>query len=292
MSRLEALNRQFSLSGLVFQEGPGGLIQAIVHTPTCSGAVFLHGAHVTEWTPSGCKPVLWMSRESQFTSGKPIRGGIPICFPWFGPHPTDSSQPAHGTARTSEWTLTKVEQTANDGIAFEFQVQLGDFSLSYRVDFGHTLNLMMTVARSSKSLTSDSCELALHTYLAVGDINSVRISGLEKVSYIDKMDGATVKAASGEAISFVGETDRVYFDTDDQCQLIDPVLQRRILVEKCGSKSTVVWNPWIAKSQRMADFGDEEWPGMVCIESANVGPNRMALGPGESTEVAVQIAVA
>lgn len=291
MTEIETLNRQFSLPGLVFSEGPGGLIQACIETAACTGTLFLHGGHVTEWTPRGQKPVLWMSRESLFVPGKPIRGGIPICFPWFGPHPTDSAMPAHGTARTSEWSLVRVEATADDGIALELQISLDDFRLAYEVTFGRELQLKMSVSRLVEAAATSSCEIALHTYFAVGDIHSARISGLENAKYIDKMDGGITKPASGGAIAFTGETDRVYINTRDACELIDPVWKRKIVVNKSGSDSTVIWNPWIAKSQRMPDFGDDEWPGMVCIETANVGPNRMHLKSDKSSEITVQIAV-
>ena len=291
MTQIETLNRQFSSPGLVFREGPGGLIRACIETAACTGTLFLHGAHVTEWTPSGQKPVLWISRESLYVAGKPIRGGIPICFPWFGPHPSDSAMPAHGTARISEWSLVRVEATAGDGIALELQISLEDFRLAYEVTFGRELQLKMSVTRSVDGPDAGSCEIALHTYFAVGDIHSAGISGLENAQYIDKMDEGITKPASGEAIAFANETDRVYINTRDACELIDPVWQRRIIVNKSGSDSTVIWNPWIAKSQRMPDFGDHEWPGMVCIETANVGPNRMHLMPGESSDLTVQIAV-
>lgn len=291
MTEIETLNRRFSLSGLVFIEGPGGLPQACIQTTACKGTLFLHGAHVTEWTPSGQKPVLWMSRESLFVAGKPIRGGLPICFPWFGPHPSDSTMPAHGTARTSQWSLVRVEAAADDGIALELQILLDDFRLAYEVTFGRKLQLKMSVSRSVESADAGSCEIALHTYFAIGDIHSARISGLENAQYVDKMDGGITKPASGEAIAFTEETDRVYINTLDACELIDPVWQRKIIVYKSGSDSTVIWNPWIAKSQRMPDFGDHEWPGMVCIETANVGPNQMHLKSRETSEISVQISV-
>jgi glucose-6-phosphate 1-epimerase len=139
--------------------------------------------------------------------------------------------------------------------------------------------------------TSQRFEDALHTYFSVSDVRSVSISGLEQARYIDKVDGAAEKSATGNAIVFMGETDRVYLNTVAECQLIDPDRKRTIVISKSGSQSTVVWNPWIAKSARMPDFGDHEWPEMVCIETANVGSNAIELAPNTSHTTTVVIRV-
>ncbi len=149
----------------------------------------------------------------------------------------------------------------------------------------------MSIQHPATAGSSRTCELALHTYLSVSDVRQVEITGLEQARFIDKMDGASEKPATGRSIRFEEETDRVYFNTKDTCILVDPLWNRRIFVSKMGSTSTVIWNPWVAKSQRMPDFGDHEWTEMLCIETANVGPNRMVLAPGESTEVSVEISV-
>lgn len=290
MASIMELNQTFKLPGLGFISGPDGLARASIQSEQCSAGFFLQGAHLTDWTPAGHRPVLWMSQQSLFAKGKPIRGGVPICFPWFGPHASDPEKPAHGTARITEWTLRKA--TASDAsLRLQFETSIDGFELNYDVEFGRTLRASMSIQHPATAASSRTCELALHTYLAVSNVRQVEITGLEQARFIDKMDGASEKPATGKSIRFEEETDRVYVDTEDTCVLVDPLWNRRILVRKAGSKSTVIWNPWVDKSQRMPDFGDHEWTEMLCIETASVGPNRMELAPGESTEVCVEISV-
>ena len=134
-------------------------------------------------------------------------------------------------------------------------------------------------------------EEALHTYFAVSDIADVTISGLERTPYLDKVGGLTQRTQDDMPIRFSGETDRAYLETMATCSIDDPGLQRRIVVSKDNSRSTVVWNPWIAKARAMQDFGDEEWRGMVCVETANVGVAAVPLAPGERHRMTVSLAV-
>ena len=291
MQTVQSLCEQFKVPGLHFEAGQGGLTKAVIATPVASGELYLQGAHVTSWQPAGHAPVLWMSRSSLFQPGKPIRGGVPICFPWFGPHASDPSAPAHGFARTALWEVTEARTTADGVISLSLQTRIDSFSVRFTVEFGPVLQMTLTTEPGPGSSTGLRFEDALHTYLSVSDVRNVSITGLEQVRYIDKVDGAAEKPATGAAIEFTGETDRVYFTTDSECHLHDPGRNRTIAISKSGSQSTVVWNPWIAKSARMLDFGDHEWPEMVCIETANVGVNAVELAPKSihSTTVVIQV---
>jgi glucose-6-phosphate 1-epimerase len=289
MQTLQSLCEQFKVHGLHFEAGLGGLARAVVATSVASGEIYLNGAHVTSWQPAGHEPVLWMSRSSLFQAGKPIRGGIPICFPWFGPHPSDTSAPAHGFARTAMWEVVEARPTTEGGISLTLQTAIDPFSVRLTVEFGSVLRMTLATELAPGVSTSHRFEDALHTYLSVSDVRNISITGLERTRYIDKVDGAQEKPATGAAIEFTAETDRVYFNTDSECQLVDPVLKRTIAVSKSGSQSTVVWNPWIAKSARMPDFGDHEWPEMVCIETANVGVNAIELAPQSIHSTTVEI---
>ena len=291
MQTVQSLCKQFKVPGLHFEAGQGGLTKAVIATPVASGELYLQGAHVTSWQPAGHAPVLWMSRSSLFQPGKPIRGGVPICFPWFGPHASDPSAPAHGFARTALWEVTEARTTADGVISLSLQTRIDSFSVRFTVEFGPVLQMTLTTEPGPGSSTGLRFEDALHTYLSVSDVRNVSITGLEQVRYIDKVDGAAEKPATGAAIEFTGETDRVYFTTDSECHLHDPGRNRTIAISKSGSQSTVVWNPWIAKSARMPDFGDHEWPEMVCIETANVGVNAVELAPKSihSTTVVIQV---
>jgi glucose-6-phosphate 1-epimerase len=150
----------------------------------------------------------------------------------------------------------------------------------------------MTFEVENRDATPFTYEAALHTYFHVSDAREVEVTGLEGVEFIDKVDAGTRKQQGAEPLRFTGETDRVFVQTTAPVTLHDPGMKRRIVVEKTGSLTTVVWNPWIAKSAAMADFGDDEWPGMVCIETANAGENAVTLAPGAVHLMSTLISVA
>jgi len=282
----------FSVPGLTFEEGAGGLTKAVIRAPAASGELYLHGAHVTAWQPAGHDPVLWMSRSSNFATDKPIRGGVPICFPWFGAYASDPSRPAHGYARIQDWALTAAGVSDDGGISLTLDARIEPFVVRYRVQFGTSLAMTLTTHLPTAAVAAHSFEDALHTYLAISDIRQISIAGLQKCRFIDKLDQAQEKAAIGIPIEFTGETDRVYHQTDAACHLVDRLKSRQVTVSKSGSQSTVVWNPWIDKSLRMPDFGDHEWPEMVCIETANVGSAAILLQPGETHTTNAKLEVA
>lgn len=251
---------------------------------TATGASHNHGAHVVEWTPAGHLPVLWLSTASYHDSDKPIRGGIPVCFPWFGAGRSGDLAPAHGFARVRPWITRGTEySSAGARVTYELLTE-GQPEFPHpvaavlMVTFGRELHLELSVTNMGS--TPLSFEEALHTYLAVGDIHGVSVHGLDGAPYIDKAPGApTSPVVQDGAITFTGETDRVYSSSADVV-LEDPSLRRRITVRRTGSANAVVWNPWIAKAAAMPDFGDDEWTGMVCIEGANVLDDAIDLQPG------------
>jgi len=244
---------------------------------------------VTAFAPAGEPQVLWVSRKSNFAADQPIRGGIPICFPWFGPKQGNSIAPGHGLARTTDWEVSEAAPSGDGGITITLHTVIEDYSLTLQVAFGKQLTLRLKVSLSASASGPATFEEAMHTYFAVSRIHDVSITGLEPSEYIDKVDGAQRKPAAAAAITFDGECDRVYLDTPATCQLNGSGGSRTIVVGKEASQNTVVWNPWIAKSERMPDFGDEEWTGMVCIETANVGDSSITLQPGESHTMTAMI---
>ncbi len=287
----EALASQFSQPGLTFESGPGGLPRMVIDTELCRGSIFLHGAHVAAFQPQGQREVLWLSRESQYATDKPIRGGVPICFPWFANLASDPSAPTHGYARLRDWELVDTIVNSDGSLRVELATEIDQYQLRFAAEFGSLLLMTLTVELSTQAKSPATFEEALHTYLAVSDIHSVHITGLESRSYIDKLAQGQQQSASRSAIRFDGECDRVYLDTEDTCILHDPGWARTIAVKKRNSRSTIVWNPWIAKSQRMTDFGDDEWPGMVCIETANVGEHAIRIEPGQRHEMSAAISL-
>lgn len=257
-----------------------------------SAAVLQQGAHVLSWQPAGHRPVLWLSNSTWRQSDKPIRGGIPVCFPWFGPHPTDNSQPAHGLARIRSWHLANAASVGNsDEIELHLTCQQAPFTVDFRVRIGRELKCTLAVHLPADATSPASFEAALHTYLAVSDIRSVQVLGLESVPFLNRAPGETDGKAANSPITFSAETDRIYQHTEHTVQVVDRGWNRVISISKAGSKSTVVWNPWIDKSHRMPDFGDNEWTGMLCVETANIGECAIQLQPGQSHTLHALLAV-
>lgn len=292
MAEIDDLNKRFGVPGaVVFEAGNGNLVRAALTASQGSAHVYLHGAHVTHFQANGQGPLLFLSSESLFQFDKPIRGGIPICFPWFGPKSGDTSAPVHGFARLLQWNPLETKRLGDGSVKLVLGLQsseatrskwVHDFSAQLNVTVGAKLELTLRVTNTSSQ--AFTFEEALHTYFSVGDIKTARIDGLSGVRYLDKVDGAKEKTQSG-AITIEGETDRVYMDATSATTIHDPSFTRKITVEKSGSSTTVVWNPWINKAKAMADFGDEEWPHMVCVETANAAKNAVQLAPGATHEM-------
>lgn len=274
--------------GARLETGPGGLERLALSTGAAKAHVYLHGAHVAHFQPAGERPVLWMSGQSRFESGKPIRGGVPICFPWFGQKAGAAKAPPHGLVRTRPWALHAIAR--EDGRLratlelFSDQATRGYFPHELRVSLdvvvGPALSLALTV-RNTGSLPF-TFEEALHSYFAVSDVRRILLHGLEGVGFLDKTADGARRLGEPGPIRIVAETDRVYLRTEAVVTIEDPVWARRIVVSKSGSRTTVVWNPWVAKARAMPDFGDDEWTGMVCVETANVLDDAVSLAPGES----------
>jgi len=284
------MDASFEIPGIVrLATGPGGLPRYEITTPLGQAHVYLHGAHVSHFAPAGQRPVLFMSAQSWFQEGKPIRGGVPVIFPWFGPRQGHPEAPAHGFVRTRAWTTESICQQPDGNVVLvlrhesdaETRALWGephDWVLRHRITVGTALVMEMEI--ENRGATPFRCEEALHTYFSVSEVGAIHVHGLENAEYYDKADGLRRKRQDSEPIRFTGETDRAYVNTAAACVIDDPGWRRRILVEKAESDSTVVWNPWIAKAQSMPDFGDDEWPGMVCVESGNVADNTLEIAPG------------
>jgi len=271
--------------------GNGGLPVLKIQTPWSRAEIYLHGAHVTHFQKNGEPPLLFMSRNSHFAAGEPIRGGVPICFPWFGGR---EGGPAHGLARILAWELAETS-TAPDGSA-KVRLRLPKESLkaewsALRTEFvvtvSDTLTMEFTTTNGSadKTLEIENC---LHSYFHVGDISQISISGLEKLPFDDFALGANSvrHAAENSILKITKETNRVYPDTAGAVEIRDENLKRIIRVEKSNSKSTVVWNPWTTQ-KLPGDFDPAEYRNMVCVEAGNVKQNKISLTPGKSAALKV-----
>jgi glucose-6-phosphate 1-epimerase len=287
------LNERFGHLGVVRFEEAQGLVRAVVASPHMEGEVHLQGAHVARYRPAAERhPVLFVSAKSLYAPGKAIRGGVPLIFPWFGAKADNPSAPQHGFARVAPFAVESVWSEPGGGVTVVLRLAADDgtrrawpheFVARYRVTMGDALELGFEV--ENRSAGPFTYEEALHTYLTVGDIRQATIEGLAGTAFIDKVDGFTRKREGRAPIRLAGETDRVYLDTTATCTVDDPVLGRRLVVDKQGSASTVVWNPWAEKAKGLADLGDDEWSRMVCIETANAADNAVTLAPGARHEL-------
>jgi glucose-6-phosphate 1-epimerase len=293
------LANQFDIPhALRFEDAPGGLVRAVISTPDADADVYLQGAHVTHWTPRGQWPVLFVSRKSLFALGKAIRGGVPIIFPWFGARGDGRPGPAHGFARIMEWAIEGARLLSDGKVEITLALAPNDatlgfgyaaFHLRFRVTVGSELEMELDIRNDSKEPLT--YEEALHTYFAIADIHQASVSGLEGTIYIDKADGFKRKKLGNEPLRLAKETDQVYLSTNATCVVHDPVWNRRIIVEKSGSDSTVVWNPWIDKTKSMSDMSFDDWKEMICVETANAADNAIHLPPGASHKLMVSIRV-
>ena len=317
---LAELQHRFAIPGVLgFEKTASGLVVARMTSPAAEATIYMQGAHVTHWKPAGQAPVIFLSQRAEFAPGKPIRGGVPIVFPWFSERHDGKTGPQHGFARISEWDLAFAAMSGDDlHLAFtlapnELSRSLGfdHFKLGYRVTVGRKLTLEMTVANDSgnggargggsaaATAGADAAahgaplvfEQALHTYYEVADARQVSIDGLGGVTFIDKVDDMKRKVQPAGALKFEGRTDRPYLNTTATCVLHDPAGKRRIVVVKSGSNSTVVWNPWQEFTAKMVDMEPDAWLHMTAIETANVGEDAITLQPGATHTMRADISI-
>lgn len=253
------------------------------------------GAHVLAWEPAGEAPALWLSPVSRLDGARGVRGGVPVCWPWFAQHPLDPVLSSHGFVRTEPW------RRADSGpgrIRFETEADARPgFPHRARVALEVSLGARLAIALTTENTGTTTIPLseALHTYFAVGDIGAIEIAGFDGLTYLDKLDDNRRKVQSG-TIRFAGELDRIYLGHTGGAEIRDRLLGRRITIAKQGSASSVVWNPWIEKSARLGDIDPPGTCGghrrFVCVETANAGDDVVSLAPGARHTLAAELAVA
>ncbi len=298
MDTVATLNQRFGISGTIsFTRRPNGFAVVEINNRYASASVALQGAHLMQFQPKGERPLIWMSPEAKLETGKSIRGGVPVCWPWFGAHTDDATLPAHGFARTVPWRLNQAQQLSAGETRLEFEMQQ---SVETRRLWPRpcTVRNIITIGRTLRheliTTNLDSAPMvigeALHTYFQVGDIRRVSLSGLEGLDYLDKVTGFSRTTQKG-AVTFRGEVDRIYLDTPSLCEVRDPLLQRRIVIRSQGSRSTVVWNPWHDKARQMGDLGPEGHLQMLCVETANAAEDTVTLAPGAQHRLVAHYAI-
>lgn len=277
------LQARFGQQGAIsFAERLGGLV-ALLDWGGAQSVVALQGAQVLSYEAAGYGEVLWLSPEARLGTGKAVRGGIPICWPWFGPHPQGGDGPAHGFVRTRPWRVVSAHADENgtrltlapDGPPAH-PAWPHTAELSLEIVLGTSLTLSLSTRNTGAS--PFALTQALHSYFLVQDISAAEVDGLQHVVFIDQLDPGALKSESG-LVRIAGEVDRIYQDVIRPITIIDGS-DRRIVIQSHGSASAVVWNPWIEKAARLGDMGEGGYRRLVCVETANAGADVITLAPG------------
>ena len=272
---------------------------------SCATALIaLQGAQLLEFTVKGQRPLIWLSERAEFKRKQSIRGGIPVCWPWFGDiarnPPTvrrmanGDNLPAHGCVRTQNWILESIaEQPETTQVKLSYATMAAtqpewphEATVRLTINVGATLSLRLSTRNDGR--TPLAFAQALHTYFPVGDIRETEVRGLEQTRYIDTLEDWCERSQSG-ILAFSGETDRIYLDTPAQIELFDRRWQRSIYLRAQNSRSAIAWNPWIEKSKRLSQFAGDAWQRMLCIETANVMDDCIALAPGAEHSLTLEI---
>ena len=292
------LDRRFGIPDIArVCEGDGGLARVDISSPLANGQMYVHGAQVTSWHPVGSEEVLFLSTLSRWEEGQAIRGGIPICFPWFRAKADDPHAPAHGFVRTRPWQLYSIVENST-GVAVTMFIESDEqtqrwwpaqFRLVHRVTFGAELKLELVCINTSK--TPFYFEEALHTYNRVADIQNVRLQGLDGTSFLDNTDSNKKKTQLGD-VSISSQTDAAFINTQNAVDLLDPKIGRRIRLQKAHSSTTVVWNPWEEGASRLRDLGEGEWKQFACVEASNIIGGAVTLLPGQEHTMSAVLSVA
>ncbi len=271
----------------VEQYRKNGLVYYRVANAYCTGTVHQQGAHVTEYSPGMHKPVLWMSELSNFEPGKPFRGGIPICFPWFGKGPNGDMEPLHGPVRIANWQLEKntLNHYGETKLVFYYS-EPEMFILRYSVVFGSALTTTLEIKNSSTK-NIHSYEAMLHNYFAVKDAQKTYVTGLGSVPYLNRINN---EQTQGEptATFFNQRIDRLY-NNRNTLRISDTVNNRIITTDCDGMKSTCLWNP--GPDMKFDDIKPDGWKDFVCVENGNASDQIISLQPGSTCYLKQTISV-
>lgn len=297
MSNTAQINKQFAIQDqLSFHEHDSGLVIAEINNAFGQASICLQGAHLMSWQPKHeSVPVVWLSKDAKVLAGKSIRGGAPICWPWFGAHSSDNTLPGHGHARTVPWHVVETGSEPCGATRITLRLSNNDAHQKFwanpaiaeiTIVIGQALRMELSTENTGS--TSFTLTEALHTYFEISDIAKVNVSGLDQCTYWDKVGGSELKQQVGD-VTFDSETDRVYINTPAKCVIHDAGLGREIHIAKANSLSTIVWTPWTEKANKMGDLGQADgWRNMLCIESANALDNGFELAAGQKHTLIVE----
>ncbi|MGB4074361.1 D-hexose-6-phosphate mutarotase [Pseudomonas sp.] len=268
-----------------------------VRYEACELLISQQGAQILSYQEDQQPPLIWLSDQAAYRRGHGVRGGVPICWPWFGNlqrnpqavqamHRHPDTAPAHGLVRSLDWQLLGID-SLDDGIQLDFVFNsatqpLADWPHAAELHLRVRLDGRLHIELNSRNLgdTPLAISQALHSYFAVSDIRQVAVDGLHGCRYLETLEDWQQRQHDG-ALQFAGETDRIYQGTPAQLSILDRAWQRRIHLHSSGSNSAVLWNPWTDKAQRLSQFAADAWQGMLCIEHANVMDDIRVLHAGE-----------
>ena len=296
---LEQLNSDYALADqLTFVEGKGGFPMIEVSNSLAKSTISVYGGQILSFQPKGeAEDVLFLSPSAYYKPGKAIKGGAPICWPWFGPDPEGKGRAAHGFARNRMWEVKSTESLGDGGT--KVVLGFGDSEETRAIwDYGFELAIAITIGKTATlelitRNTGDqafSITQALHTYFQVGDISKTKVEGFGGTQYIDKVDGSAEKAQAG-AIEIGQEVDRIYKDVPPASSIEDAALGRSIKIDSEGSKTAVIWNPWAEISKNSADLEDDSYKTMVCVETVNAANEVIEVAAGAEYKLVATYAV-
>jgi len=296
---VEQLNQKFEVPNQVkVIEGKGGFPVVEVTNEKATAKISVYSGHVMSFKPVGePEDLLFLSDKAYYEVGKAMKGGIPICWPWFGPDPEGKGRASHGFVRNRMWTLLSADAIAPG----ETKVRLGmspsketleiwpyQFELVIEIIIGAQLSITLTTQNTGD--TPFSITQALHTYFATGDISQVSVQGFENARFVDKADGGAEKTQTGD-ITITEETDRIYTDVKPEIVIDDGAMGRRIRITSTGSSTAIVWNPWKEISVKMADLGDQDYQRFICVETANAEDEVIEVAPGTDYKIQAVYAI-
>jgi glucose-6-phosphate 1-epimerase len=285
---IDQLNIDYGIAGqLTFIKGNGGFPFILISNCSATALISVYAAQVLSFQPiEECEDLLFLGSKSSYEEGKAIRGGIPVCWPWFGPDPKDLDRPDHGFVRNGLWAVltTTAITDSETKVTLRFQETIQSksywrqpFILDLEILVGNTLTLKLVTRNiGDKAL---SITQALHAYLHVGDINQVQILGLEDSNYLDKLDDSVQKHQSG-AVTILEEVNRIYTGTQSEWIINDSSFNRQIRMTSSSNKTTVVWNPWEATTAKILDLEPDDYQHFICVETGNVDTDVVEISPG------------
>jgi glucose-6-phosphate 1-epimerase len=296
---IEQLDKDYAIPGqLTFIEGKGGLPMIQINSDKASALISMYAGQVLSYRPAG-EPadLMFLSEKAYYQADKAIKGGAPICWPWFGPDPAASGRAAHGFVRNRLWQIVDTEITTDGDVMVTLGLEDSAetkniwphaFTLTQQITVGKSLNLELITKNTGTA--AFSITQAFHTYFNIGDINQTRVLGLEACQYIDKVDNSAEKQQTG-AISVNAEVDRIYLAVKNEQVIEDAALERRIRITSSGNTTAVVWNPWEKIAAEMADLQDSDYRRFICVETANAAEDVIEVKPNSNCRLAANYCI-